>query len=130
MTSHENLVNIFLPSMTGKSSCKIRAILGNILLLSGLIPYSAKSASAQTSLACDGVVLDLLNLTNNAVISYKDSPDTQVNELLSPKVNLTADPNSEANLPLRFIALGVEDLEGNTVTGLGAIRPRLKRIIY
>lgn len=121
-------MNIFLPSITGKSSRKIRAILGNILLLSGLIPYGAKSASAQTRLACDGVVLDLLNLTNNAVVSYKDSPEAEVNELLSPKVNLTADPNSEANLPLRFIALGVEDLEGNTVTGLGAIALDLKEL--
>ncbi|MGB5712748.1 MAG: hypothetical protein WBM44_17785, partial [Waterburya sp.] len=50
VAAHENLVNIFLPSLTGKSSQKITAILGNILLLSGLIPYGTKSATAQTTL--------------------------------------------------------------------------------
>jgi len=72
-------------------------------------------------LACDGVVLDLLNLSNNAVISYQEQPDGEVNRLLSPKVNLATVSTSEANQPLRLVALGIEDLEGNTVTGLGAI---------
>ena len=143
----EHLVNIFLPSLTGeqypalngrglrslrKSSQKITAILGNILLLSGLIPYGTQSVAAQTTLACDGVVLDLLNLSNNAVISYGDKPDGQadahVNELISNKVNLSADPTSEANQPLRLVAAGIEDLEGNTVTGLGAIALDLKEL--
>ncbi|MGB5632333.1 MAG: isopeptide-forming domain-containing fimbrial protein [Waterburya sp.] len=121
VAAHENLVNIFLPSLTGKSSQKITAILGNILLLSGLIPYGTKSATAQTTLACDGVVLDLLNLSNSAVVSYRNKPDGKGNELISSKVNLSADPISEANQPLRLVAAGIEDLEGNTVTGLGAI---------
>ncbi|MGB5712679.1 MAG: isopeptide-forming domain-containing fimbrial protein, partial [Waterburya sp.] len=77
--------------------------------------------TAQTTLACDGVVLDLLNLSNSAVVSYRNKPDGKGNELISSKVNLSADPISEANQPLRLVAAGIEDLEGNTVTGLGAI---------
>ncbi len=128
VTAPEHLVNIFLPSLTGKSSQKITAILGNILLLSGLIPYGTQSVAAQTTLACDGVVLDLLNLSNSAVVSYGNKPDDQGNELISSKVNLSADSTSEANLPLRLVAAGVEDLEGNTVTGLGAIALDLKEL--
>ena len=114
--------------MTGKSSHKIRAILGSTLLLWGLIPYGTESTVAQTILACDGVVLDLLNLSNNAVISYQEQPDGEVNRLLSPKVNLATVSTSEANQPLRLVALGIEDLEGNTVTGLGAIALDLKEL--
>ena len=139
----EHLVNIFLPSLTGeqypalngrrlrslrKSSQKITAILGNILLLSGLIPYGTQSVVAQTTLACDGVVLDLLNLSNSAVVSYGNKPDDQGNELISSKVNLSADSTSEANQALRLVAAGVEDLEGNTVTGLGAIAVDLSEL--
>ena len=124
----EHLVNIFLPSLTGKSSQKITAILGNILLLSGLIPYGTQSVAAQTTLACDGVVLDLLNLSNSAVVSYGNKPDDQGNELTSSKVNLSTDSTSEANQPLRLVAAGVEDLEGNTVTGLGAIALDLEEL--
>ncbi len=124
----EHLVNIFLPSLTSKSSQKITAILGNILLLSGLIPYGAQSVAAQTTLACDGVVLDLLNLSNSAVVSYGNKPDGQGNELISSKVNLSADSTSEANQPLRLVAAGIEDLEGNTVTGLGAIALDLREL--
>ena len=128
----EHLVNIFLPSLTGKSSQKITAILGNILLLSGLIPYGTQSVAAQTTLACDGVVLDLLNLSNSAVISYTDQPngqvDAHVNELISSKVNLLADPTSEANQPLRLVAAGIEDLEGNRVSRLGAIALDLREL--
>jgi len=114
--------------MTGKSSHKIRAILGSTLLLWGLIPYGTESTVAQTILACDGVVLDLLNLSNNAVISYQEQPDGEVNRLLSPKVNLATVSTSEANQPLRLVALGIEDLEGNTVTGLGAIALDLREL--
>lgn len=113
-------MNISKPRLR-KSSQKITAILSKILLLSGFIPYGIKSASAQTVLACDGVVLDLLNLSNKAVVSYQDRSEGQENKLITSKVGISADPTSEANQPLRLIASGIEDLEGNTVTGLGAI---------
>ena len=111
-----------------KSSQKITAILGNILLLSGLIPNGTQSVVAQTTFACDGVVVDLLNLSNSAVISYSDQPDGQGNELISSKVNLSEDPTSEANQPQRLVAAGIEDLEGNRVTGLGAIALDLREL--
>ena len=116
-------------SLTVETSQKITAIFVNILILSGLLPYSVKSASAQTTLSCKDVSLDLLNLSNNASIRYLNNKgiDNQYG-VVSNSTNISANPTSEANLPLRLISLGIEDAEGNTVAGLGAIALDLEKL--
>ena len=125
-----------MSSLTANTSQKITATLINILILSGLTPVSSNSASAQTTLACKDVRVDLLNLNNNAFVRYQvkerkpialgvrnNAPPVTPDfyETVTNTANTTANPTSEANLPLRLVSLGIEDSEGNTITGLGAI---------
>ena len=125
-----------MASLTIETSQKIIATFTNLLFLLGLMPYSLQSAEAQTTLACEDVTVDLLTLSNNAFIRYKTrqhSPTalgttSNVAEatpegfgIVTNSANTEANPNSEKNLPLRLVSLGIEDLEGNTITGLGAI---------
>ena len=122
--------------LTIETGQKITATFINLLFLLGLMPHSLKSAEAQTTLACEDVTVDLLTVSNNALIRYqttehrptvlgtrsnvaKVTPDSY--GIVTNTANTKANPNSEANLPLRLISLGIEDLQGNTVTGLGAI---------
>ncbi|MEY2856911.1 MAG: hypothetical protein RLZZ74_1223 [Cyanobacteriota bacterium] len=108
-----------MSSLTVKKSQKITATLINILVLSGLMPYGIKPVSAQTSLACEGV--DPNSLRNTAVIQYQNKVDGDEYGLISNLITNSVQPISEANLPLKLVALGVEDQEGNIVNGLGAI---------
>ena len=122
--------------LTIETGQRITATFINLLFLLGLMPHSLKSAEAQTTLACEDVIVDLLTVSNNALIRYQTTEyrpivlGTRSNVaevtpdfygIVTNTANTKANPNSEANLPLRLISLGIEDLEGNTVTGLGAI---------
>jgi len=110
-----------MSSLTVKTSQKITATLINILVLSGLMPYGVQSVAAQTSLTCEGVDPNLLDLGNSAVIQYQNKVDGDKYGLISNLITTSANPTSEANLPLKLVSLGVEDQEGNLVNGLGAI---------
>jgi uncharacterized repeat protein (TIGR01451 family) len=111
-----------MSSLTVKTSQKITATLINILVLSGLMPYGVQSVSAQTSLTCEGVDPNLLDLANSAVIQYLNNRvDGDEYGLISNLITTSANPTSEANLPLKLVSLGVEDQEGSLVNGLGAI---------
>ncbi len=119
------LVNKSLSRSTTKSNQKIIAVLTNAIVLLGLIPHGTKPASAQTILGCDAVVTDLLDLSNSAVASYTDRSNGQRNRLISNTITTSANTNSEANQPLRLVSQGVQDVEGNSVAGLGAIASNL-----
>jgi uncharacterized repeat protein (TIGR01451 family) len=108
-----------MSSLTVKTGQKITATLINILVLSGLIPYSVQSVSAQTSLTCEG--FDPNALKNTAAIQYQNKVDGDEYEQISNLIANSVQPIEEANIPLKLIALGVEDQEGNIVNGLGAI---------
>ena len=118
--------------LTTNTSQKITATLINIAILSGLMPYGVKSVAAQTTLACEDVNLDLLQLSNNAFVRYgntnvpfrfRQASNTTSEQygIVTNAANTIANPTNEANLPLRLVSLGIEDLEGNVVSGLGAI---------
>ena len=115
------LVNIDLSFLTGKISHRITTVLVNLIVLAGLMPHGIKLASAQTLLACDEVKQDLLNLSNLATVGYKNEPNGGEIKRVTNRIITATDPSSEANLTLRLIGLGVEDLEGNAVNSLGAI---------
>jgi uncharacterized repeat protein (TIGR01451 family) len=109
-----------MSSLTVKTGQKITATLINFLVLSGLMPYGMQSVSADTSLACEG--FDPNALRNTAVIQYQNKKvDGNEYELVSNLIANSVQPLEEANIPLKLIALGVEDQEGNIVNGLGAI---------
>jgi uncharacterized repeat protein (TIGR01451 family) len=109
-----------MSSLTVKTGQKITATLINFLVLSGLMPYGMQSVSAETSLACEG--FDPNALRNTAVIQYQNKKsDGNEYGLVSNLVANSVQPLEEANIPLKLIALGVEDQEGNIVNGLGAI---------
>jgi|GEM_PF-769432 len=125
-----------MSSLTAKTSQKITATLINFLFLLGFTPLGLKSASAQTTLACKDVRTDLLTLSNSASVRYQVKEHNPIalgtrNNLpsavpdsygiVSNNTSTNANPTNEVNLPLRLVSLGIEDLEGNTVTGLGAI---------
>ena len=120
-------MNIFLRSQATRSSQKITAILTNLFLL-GLMPYNAEPANAQAVLSCDLSNTDLLDIANNAVISYTDSLDGDRSQLATNRVAVAVDPTSEADRPLRLVSQGIVDLEGNSVAGLGAIALDLKAL--
>jgi uncharacterized repeat protein (TIGR01451 family) len=110
-----------MSSLTVKTSQKITATLINILILSGLMPYGVQSVSAQTSLTCEDIDPNLLDLANTAVIQYQNKAQGDEYGLISNLITTSANATSEENLPLKLISLGVEDQEGNLVNGLGAI---------
>jgi uncharacterized repeat protein (TIGR01451 family) len=99
---------------------KSLAILTNIIVCCGLIPHGIKSASAQTILGCN-VVLPSLNISNHAVTSYTDQAKRNINQIISNTNKISASVNSETEQPLRLVNQGIEDLQGNSVVGLGAI---------
>jgi uncharacterized repeat protein (TIGR01451 family) len=101
------------------------AILTNIIVCCGLIPHSIKAASAQTVLSCDAATPNLLDISNNAVSSYTDQANGKINRLISNTNNISANINSEAEQPLRLVNQGIENLQGNSVVGLGAIAASL-----
>ena len=105
-----------------QTSRKVTATLINVLILWGLMPYGLglQSVNAQTSLACQDVELDLLSLANTAAVSYQDRSELKYRQPTNGTV-ISANPTQEVELPLRLVSLGVEDLAGNTITGLGAI---------
>jgi uncharacterized repeat protein (TIGR01451 family) len=104
---------------------KSLAILTNIIVCCGLIPHNIKAASAQTILGCDAVAPNLLDISNNAVSSYTDQAKGKINRLISNTNNISANINSETEQPLRLVNQGIEDLQGNSVIGLGAIAASL-----
>jgi uncharacterized repeat protein (TIGR01451 family) len=108
-----------MSSLTVKTSQKITATLIKILVLSGLMPYGMKSVFAQTSLTCEGI--DPNSLKNTAAIQYQNRVNGEEYGQISNLITNSVQPISEADLPLKLIALGVEDQEGNLVNGLGAI---------
>lgn len=124
-----------MSSLTTKTSQKITATLVNLMILLGLMPNGMKSASAQTTLACEDVVLELLNLANSAFVRYQNQDRSNGNQQnsngvsstldqygqITNIVNTAANPFNEVDLPLRLVSLGIENLEGDTITGLGAI---------
>lgn len=85
------------------------------------MPYYAKPANAQAVLSCDLANADSLGISNSAVVSYADRLDGDRRQIVTNKVTTSADVTSEADRPLNLVALGVEDVEGNSLTGLGAI---------
>ena len=129
-----------MSSLTTKTSQKITATLINVMVLSGLMPYGVKSVSAQTILACEDVKLDLLQLSNNAFLRYGQNTfsslqgnntagaTTEQYGVVTNTASTTANPTKEANLPLRLVALGIEDQAGNTFSSLGAIALDLNQL--
>ena len=107
---------------------KVTATLVNALILWGLTPYGLQLVSAQTSLACQDVQLDLLDISNTAAIGYQSqNPDDEYKQS-SNNITTVSNPTKEEELPLRLVSLGVEDTEGKTVTGLGAIALDLTKL--
>jgi uncharacterized repeat protein (TIGR01451 family) len=104
---------------------KIIAILTNIIVFLGFIPYGARSASAQTVLGCDVTIPNLLNISNNAASNYTDQANSKINRLISNTTTISANLNSETEQPLRLVNQGIEDLKGNSLVGLGAIAASL-----
>ncbi|MGL5944346.1 MAG: hypothetical protein ACRC2S_29040 [Waterburya sp.] len=103
---------------------KILAILINIIFVFGLFPYSLKSTSAQTILGCD-VALPSLDISNNAVSSYAGETNGKINRIVSNRITTGINTTSEAEQPLRLVNQGIEDVQGNSVIGLGAIAASL-----
>jgi uncharacterized repeat protein (TIGR01451 family) len=93
----------------------------NILVLWIFIPYGIKPVAAQSILGCDAGLPNLVDISNRAVSSYTDQAKGKINRLISNTNNISANINSEAKQPLRLVNQGIEDLEGNSVVGLGAI---------
>lgn len=119
--------NIALSAFYGQ---KIIAILININIISllGFISYGVKPAAAQSILKCDTAPLNLLNISNQAVSSYADQANSKKNRLISEKTTIAANVNRETEQPLRLVNQGIEDLEGNSVIGLGAIAASLEAL--
>ncbi|MGL6337892.1 MAG: hypothetical protein ACRC80_01990, partial [Waterburya sp.] len=103
---------------------KILAILINIIFVFGLFPYSLKSTSAQTILGCD-VTVPSLGIANNAVASYAGETNGKINRIVSNTITAGVNTTSEAEQPLRLVNQGIEDVQGNSVVGLGAIAASL-----
>lgn len=101
------------------------AILTNIIVCCGFIPSNIKPASAQTILGCDAQLPNLVNISNNAVTSYTYLANSKINRLISNTSNISANINSETEQPLKLVNQGIEDLQGNSVVGLGAIATSL-----
>jgi uncharacterized repeat protein (TIGR01451 family) len=108
-----------MSSLTVKTGQKVTATLINILVLAGLIPYGGKPVLADTPLTCEG--FDPNALKNTAAIQYQNKVDGDDYSLSSNLVANSVQPIEEADIPLKLIALGVEDQEGNILNGLGAI---------
>ncbi|BAZ43349.1 hypothetical protein NIES4102_03490 [Chondrocystis sp. NIES-4102] len=100
---------------------KIIAVVTNIVFFIGLIPYSVKSASAQTIIGCDVTSPNILNIANNAVISYADEANDKINRIVSNKITAVINSTTEAEQFLKLVNQGIEDAQGNSLIGIGAI---------
>lgn len=100
---------------------KIIAIVTNIVFFIALFPYSVRSASGQTIIGCDVTSPNTLDITNNAVISYGDEANDKTNRIVSNKITAIINSATEAEQPLKLVNQGIEDEEGNSLIGIGAI---------
>lgn len=130
-----------MSSLTTKTSQKITATFINIAILAALMPFEVRSVVAQTTLACENVKINLLQLSNSAFVQYENSDrlsfrpgnssansTTDQYGIVTNAANTNTNPTSEANLPLRLVSLGIEDAEGNVISGLGAIALDLNQL--